>query len=147
MSALVLDTCVIVAAVRSRAGASYVLVEWAMRGDIETVLTVPLIYQYEEVLSRPEHGLKGWTQAAREAFLDALMAPARLVKPYFSLRPALEDSGDELVLEAAIAGNADIVTFDVRHFAPASRFGVAIFTPGGILRKLDEEGELCYGEE
>jgi putative PIN family toxin of toxin-antitoxin system len=143
---LVLDTCVIVAAVKSSGEASHVLVELASTGQIETVLTVPLISQYEDVLYRPEHRVAGWTDKDLAALIDSLLGSAERIQVNFSYRPTLRDEGDELVLEAAINGQADIVTFNVRDFAPASRFGIRVLRPGELLREL-YQGGLSYGEE
>ncbi len=143
---LVLDTCVIVAAVRSRSGASHVLVDLASTGKITAVLTVALLNQYEDVLFRPEHRVKGWTDEDLHGLIDSLLVPSEWVETHFSYRPALQDEGDELVLEAAINGYADIVTFNVKDFKPAARFGVRVFQPRDILKKL-LEGGLDYGTE
>jgi putative PIN family toxin of toxin-antitoxin system len=143
---LVLDTCVIVAAVKSSGGASHVLVELASAGQIETVLTVPLISQYEDVLYRPEHRVAGWTDEDLGALIDSLLASAERVHVNFSYRPTLRDEGDELVLEAAINGQADVVTFNVRDFVPASRFGIRVLRRGELLREL-YQGGLPDGEE
>jgi len=141
----VLDTCVLVAAVRSRTGASFVLVDLASMGKIKTVLSTSLVSQYEDVLFRPEHRVERWTDEDLFALVDSLLVPAQRVQTDFSYRPSLQDAGDELVLEAAIAGQAHIVTFDVRHFKPAARFGVRVFRPADVLRLYQES--LCYGEE
>jgi hypothetical protein len=48
-----------------------------------------------------------------------------------------------MVLETAINGRADcIVTFNTRHFAPATRFGIETIRPDEALRKFDEQGQL-----
>ncbi|MEP6535195.1 MAG: PIN domain-containing protein [Bryobacteraceae bacterium] len=130
----VLDTCVLVAAVRSRNGASFVIVDLASTGKIKTVLSTSLVSQYEDVLFRPEHRVDGWTDEDLFALVDSLLVPAQRVQTNFSCRPSLQDAGDELVLEAAIAGRAHIVTFDIRHFKPAARFGVRLFKPAEVLR-------------
>jgi putative PIN family toxin of toxin-antitoxin system len=141
---LVLDTCVVVAAVRSRTGASHVLVDLATRGEITAVLTVPLVYEYEDVLHRPENRVEGWSEDDLSALVDSLLGPSDCIRPNFSYRPLLKDEADEMVLEAAINGEADIVTFNVKHFGPAVHFGVQIFKPGEALRIL-QEGGLAYG--
>jgi putative PIN family toxin of toxin-antitoxin system len=142
-----LNTCVIVAAIKSSGGASHILVELASTGKIETVLTVPLLHQYEDVLYRVEHRVAGWTDKDLAELIDSLLESAERVHINFSYRPTLRDEGDELVLEAAINGQADIVTFNVRDFAPASRFGVRVLRPGELLRDIYEEGGLLYGEK
>ncbi len=117
-----LDTCVIVAAVKSRTGASFQLVELATieNGYLETVVTTALISEYEDVIFRPEHRTPGWTNADLHALIDALLVPADWANTSFSYRPLLRDAGDELVLEAAISGQADmVVTFNQQQgFSP-----------------------------
>lgn len=122
------------------------LVDLASRGEITALLTVPLLNQYEDVLFRPENRLEGWRDEDLHALIDSLLVPSEWVDTHFSYRPALNDEGDELVLEAAINGRGDIVTFNVKDFKPASRFGVRVFQPRDILKKLFEGG-LAYGTE
>ncbi len=143
----VLDTCVIVAAVKSRTGASRVLIEPAVTGEIEFVLTVPLVNQYEEVLYRPENRVNEWADNHLAKLISSLLDAAKWIDPHFSFRPTLQDEGDELVLEAAINGNADIVTFNVRDFKPASRFGIRVLRPSEILQELHQGGFDEHGEK
>jgi predicted nucleic acid-binding protein len=51
----------------------------------------------------------------------------------------LFDAGDDLVLETAVNGRADVVvTFNRRDFEPAAaRFGVEILAPGDAVRRLE----------
>jgi predicted nucleic acid-binding protein len=54
-------------------------------------------------------------------------------------RPMLPDAGDDLVLETAVNGRADVVvTFNRLDFEPAAaRFGVEILAPGDAVRRLE----------
>jgi predicted nucleic acid-binding protein len=142
--ALVLDTCVVVAAVKSAGGASRALVDLAVSGEVEIVLTAPLLYQYEDVLYRPENQVAGFTETDIDALCNSLLARARLVSGHFSHRPALVDEGDELVLQAAIWGQADIVTFNLRDFRGASRFDVRVGLPGAALRAYYDRHSRPY---
>ena len=71
----------------------------------------------------------------------ALTALAALVEPVevrFTWRPQLADPGDEMVLDAAVNGQADaLVTHNVAHFASAaSRFGLTLLRPGELLERI-----------
>lgn len=57
---------------------------------------------------------------------------------HFQWRPQLRDAADEMVLEAAINGQADaLVTHNTGDFAEAAaRFGLRIVTPGEMLKEL-----------
>lgn len=135
---LVLDTNVLVAALRSRSGASSALVGRLNSGAFTLVASVPLLLEYESVMLRPEHvAASGRDAAALNAWLDQIAEVADRVPLYYRWRPQLVDAADELVLEAAVNGRADaIVTFNVAHLAPAARFGIGLSSPAAILRRL-----------
>jgi putative PIN family toxin of toxin-antitoxin system len=128
----VLDTNVIVAAMRSPSGASAGLLRAARRGQLTFVANVALAVEYEATCTRAEHQLaSGLTAAQIGVFLDAVVAMATPVETHFLWRPQLRDPADELVLEAAVNGRAKaIVTFNQRDFgAVPSRFGVEVISP------------------
>jgi putative PIN family toxin of toxin-antitoxin system len=140
MLRLVLDTDVVVAAVRSDRGASRRLLTGVLEGVFQALASVPLMLQYEAVLNRPEH----LTAAALstediQIILDAFAAVAEAIRIAYLWRPLLPDPGDDLVLETAVNGSAAaIVTFNRRHFTEASRaFGLQILTPGDVIRRME----------
>ena len=95
--------------------------------------------EYEDVLSRPEHRLAhGLTPLQVGEFLAELAALIEPVEVHFQWRPQTRDPNDEMVLEAAINGEADaIVTYNVADFAEAGeRFAISIMRPGELLRKV-----------
>ena len=69
--------------------------------------------------------------------VSALCAVAEQVLTAFLWRPQLRDPADEMVLEAAINGNADaLVAFSRRDFGDVPRrFGIAVLSPGQALRR------------
>jgi len=136
---IVLDTDVMVAALRSNTGASRQLLIFALTKRFELLLSVPLMLEYEAVLKRPEHlRTASATRDDIDAILDALGAAGVPVIPNFSWRPELTDPGDEMVLEAAVNGQADlIVTFNVAHLRHAARrFGIRAIRPPEALSIL-----------
>jgi len=135
----VLDTDVIVAALRSPSGASAALLMAARRGELTMVANVALVLEYEATCSRAEHVLASGLSAHQVGlFLDAVVAMAEPVETHFLWRPLLRDPADELVLEAAVNGQAAaIVTFNHRDFgAVPTRFGVEVLSPGTALRRI-----------
>jgi putative PIN family toxin of toxin-antitoxin system len=137
---IILDTDVMVAALRSSAGASRQLLLSALRKRFTLLLSVPLILEYEAALKRAEHlRAAGATRDDIDAILDALAAAGMPVTPNFSWRPELSDPGDEMVLEAAVNGQADfIVTFNVTHLRHgARRFGIRAIRPSEALSILE----------
>ena len=136
---IALDTDVIVAALRSPHGASRQLLRHLRAGRIKAVATIGMFIEYEAVLTRPDQlAATGLTVAETGRFLDGLAALVQPVRPHFLWRPQLRDPNDEMVLEAAVNGQADvIVTFNQRDFLPAAtRFGIEVLMPREIVRRL-----------
>jgi putative PIN family toxin of toxin-antitoxin system len=136
---LVLDTNVVVAAFRSRNGASNMLLRFADRGMVTPLCSTALFLEYEAVLSREEiRRTTGHSLADVSLVMNALAAIAEGVDISFRTRPMLADVADEMVLEAALNGQADaIVTHNVRDFRPALGLGMTVATPGEIVRRLN----------
>lgn len=136
---IVLDTNVLVAALRSRTGASFRLLGLVGRDPrFQLHLSVPLVLEYEEVARRHAAEL-GLDEADVDDVLDYLCSVARLHEIFFLWRPVLRDPSDDLVLELAVgAGCQGIVTFNTRDFAGAERFGVWIETPRQFLIRIGE---------
>lgn len=135
---IVLDTNVLVSSRRSRSGASNMLLRHILDGKVRLLASVPLFVEYEAVLSRPEQlRTYGLDQATVTAFLDLLSTATEEVRLHYMWRPQLNDPADEMVLEAAINGNADfIVTFNGRHFDAASGFGIRVADPATFLKEF-----------
>jgi putative PIN family toxin of toxin-antitoxin system len=136
---LVLDTDVVVAAMRSPRGASAAILRAARSGRIILAASVPLALEYEAVCRQSEH-LRASGLADREAdiFLSAVIAMVEPVKTHFLWRPQLRDPGDEMVLEAAVNGAADaLVTFNRRDFGDtAARFAIELLLPREAIERI-----------
>ena len=139
---LVFDTDVMVAAIRSDAGASRRLLEAVLerRRGLTLLVSVPLMFEYEAVMTRPEHlRVAGLSAADIGALLDAVAAVAEPVSLAYLWRPALRDVDDDMVLEAAVNGRADgIVTFNQRDFdVSVKQFGIRALLPGIAVRRWE----------
>ena len=136
---MVLDTDVVVAALRSPAGASAALLLAALDHRVTLVANVPLVIEYEAVCSRAEHQQAADVSAAdAQVFLDGLAALIDPVETHFLWRPRLRDPNDEMVLEAAVNGRADVlVTFNRRDYgAIPLQFGIEVLRPRDALRRI-----------
>ncbi len=131
---VVLDTNVLVAALRSARGASHRLLSRIGTGAFDLHLSVPLLFEYEDALARSEHGIPA---ELRETVLDYVCAVAKHQEIYFLWRPWLRDPGDDMVLEVAVAGGCSrIVTFNVADFTGIDRFNLRAVTPRTFLGEL-----------
>ena len=134
---VILDTSVIVAALRSRRGASFRLVELLREGAFEIAISVPLAVEYEAALTRHAVSL-GLRRADVLTIVDYLCNVGKRQSIHFLWRPRLRDPDDEFVLEAAIAARCQsIVTHNVRDFVAAERLGLKVLRPGQFLRQLE----------
>lgn len=138
---LVLDTNVLVAAIRSSTGASAALLTESFAGKATLLVSVAVVLEYEDVCLRPAHrAVSKTSEAAIQDLLHTLIAIAEPVAIHFRWRPQLRDASDEMVLEVAVHGRADaIVTFNHRHYGQMpARFGIEVLSPGEALRRISK---------
>ena len=136
---VVLDTSVVVAALRTRAGAGNAVLRLVAKRRLVPLATPPLFLEYEDVLKRPEQRIAhGLTLEMVDDFLAELAALVEPVEVRFLWRPQVRDPSDEMVLEAAINGRADaLVTYNIRDFAVAGeRFAVLVLRPPELLKMV-----------
>lgn len=103
--------------------------------------SVALFLEYEFVAFRPDIlALAALDKGEMTSFLTSLAGTIEPIEIHFLWRPALTDAADEMVLEAAVNGQADMLaTFNARHFAPAHRrFNrLKIAAPREVLREAE----------
>lgn len=137
---IVLDTNVIVTALRSQLGASYRLLALLPSEDFQMALTVPLYTEYQDVLTRPENMTGASTRDEILAFVRYLCSLAHRQEVYFLWRPFLRDPKDDMVLEAAVASSSRyIITHNQGDFRRIDAFGIASITPAAFLRHLGSQ--------
>ena len=133
---IVLDTNIVVTALRSKRGASFKLISLIDKAPFEINLSVPLVFQYEEVLRRQRYSLH-ITQDGIADFLDYLCLVANLHEIYFLWRPYLPDPQDDMLLDLAVkAGCKYIVTYNKRDFRGAEMFGIEVVTAKEFLERI-----------
>jgi predicted nucleic acid-binding protein len=117
-----------------------VLLTAALERRYEVLASVPLMLQYESVLTRAEHLIAaGVSEEDVQVLLDAIALVATPVRISYLWRPMLPDPDDDLVLETAVNGHAEfVVTFNRRRFEPAAaRFGIETLAPSEAVRRLE----------
>jgi putative PIN family toxin of toxin-antitoxin system len=133
---IVIDTSVLVAALRSRRGAAFRLLALVGSGAFDHCLSTPLLFEYEAIVKRPDLRIR-MTRDAIERILDYLCSTAHRQRIHFLWRPFLRGPADDMVLELAVAGRCDaIVTYNLRDFEGIERFGIRAMTPQQVLARL-----------
>lgn len=133
---LTVDTNILVAATRNRAGPSFALMQLVRSGEISMCCSPALFLEYEDVLKRPAQlQASGLHLSDVDAILSELASLIEPVSTYYQWRPQLRDPADEMVLEAAVNAQVQvIVTYNLRDFKPAQRFGVTVLNPEQTYR-------------
>jgi putative PIN family toxin of toxin-antitoxin system len=136
---VVFDTSVLVAAARSRRGASSALLARLPDPRFQPAVSVSLFAEYQATLLRPENLLTR-SPAQTEDFLDFFLSASHLQEVFFLWRPALPDPDDDLILELAVAaGCRYIVTHNLRDFRGSERWGVTAVLPSDFLKLIEKE--------
>jgi predicted nucleic acid-binding protein len=135
---VVLDTNVLVAALRSRTGASAYLLGLLGNRQWRPNITVALALEYEAVLKRDRSAF-GLSEQDIDLFLGTIYGQAGFHRQYFRWRPAVNDPNDDMILEAGVSSRSDfVITFNQRDFRGIEQFGIRCLTPGQFLILLRE---------
>lgn len=93
---------------------------------------MPLYCEYLDVLTRP--GMVPFTTTKAEEFCLSLTAIAHLQEIHFLWRPLLPDPKDDMVLELAVASQAQyLITFNTGDFRAAAAFDLKVVNPAQFL--------------
>ena len=143
MYKIVVDTNVILSALFSSRGASYALLEllteYAEKEQLFSVVSVPLVMEYEEVILRDKNRKQYlyFSEEDLRLIISDIVAISYQTKLHFLWRPFLKDTFDDKVLETAVNGGAKaIVTFNTKDFEGVKKmFNIDIVTPGELLKR------------
>jgi putative PIN family toxin of toxin-antitoxin system len=135
---IVIDTNVVIAALRSRRGAAHRLLMLVDSGRFEINLSVPLVLEYEAV-AKTLLGQIPLAETEIEDVIDYLCSVANHHQVFYLWRPFLRDPKDDMVLELAVAAQCRfIVTFNKLDFQGVEQFGIQVVTPQEFLVQVGE---------
>ena len=133
---VVLDTNVLVSALRSNRGASFRLLSLIGKKEFELNVSVPLVIEYEDAAKRISKD-SGLTHSDIEDILDYICKVANRREVYFLWRPYLKDPHDDFVLELAVESESDfIITYNGRDFSGAEKFDIKVIAPKEFLKRI-----------
>lgn len=131
---IVLDTNVLLAALRSSRGSSFRLLAMLESRRYQLHISAPLIAEYESVLKRG--GLALSAQQVDDV-IDFICAQSIPHKIFYLWRPTLKDPDDDFLLELAVKAGASIVTWNLVDFKRAGQFAVNVLSPRDFLAQLE----------
>lgn len=135
---IIIDTNVVVAALRSKRGASNLLLRLLGTKDWQAHLSIPLVLEYEEICQRLLAELS-INLAQLSDFLDYLCTVCSHHKIFYLWRPYLKDADDDFLLDLAVEAGADfIITFNKKDFVGVEKFGIEVLTPKEFLQKTGD---------
>lgn len=138
MFKIIIDTCVLVSALKSQFGASFKILSLLKSDLFKIHLSTALVLEYEDVLKRPALKLNLTTDEI-DKLLDILCLIGEKRQIFFQWRPLLSDEKDNFVGELAINSQADaIVTHNVKDFQNIKQFGIKVLTPQEFLQLIGE---------
>lgn len=131
---VVFDTNVVASASFWRGAPFDCLAAWA-QGRCEAVVSSALLAEYQETMEELRLDYPGRKCVA---WAEALTESAELVFPVERAAGATPDPGDEMILECALAAEADfIVSGDKKHLLALRQFqGIPIVSPAEFLRRV-----------
>lgn len=137
MTNVVIDTNVLISALRSNRGASFKLISLIGTGKFDISLSVPLLIEYEAVSKRRK--FEELIDTDIDNLLNYLCKVADKRDIFFLWRPFLKDPKDDMVLELAVeAGCEFIITYNLDDFKGVEQFDVEAITPKQFLIKIGE---------
>jgi putative PIN family toxin of toxin-antitoxin system len=128
------DTNVVASATFWRGAPFDCLAAWA-KGQCEAIVSPAVLAEYQETI---EVLRQDYPDRPHVQWVEALTESATLVFPVERATGATPDPHDEMILECALAAEADvIVSGDKKHLLPLQRFrGIPILSPAEFLRAL-----------
>ena len=136
---VVIDTNVIVSALRSRDGASFRLVSLLGESDkFEINVSVALVLEYEDAAKRLI-GKVPISETAIEDLIDYICEIANEQKVFFLWRPVSNDPNDDMVIELAVAAGCQfIITYNKQDFKNMKQFGIKAISPAEFLEMIGD---------
>ena len=135
---IVIDTNVIVSALRSRNGYSFNLLSIIDDKRFKVSISVPLILEYEEAIKRDQKYIK-LNKSDVNAVLDYICLVAEKRKIFYLWRPFLKDPSDDMILELAVESESDfIISFNKKDFVGTNKFNIEVISPKEFLQLLGE---------
>ena len=133
---IVIDTNILVSALRSRNGASFKLLSLIDSLKFVFFLSTPLVFEYEEAMKN-DLSASRLSKSDVDEVLNYMCKMGSHQEISYLWRPQLRDPEDDFILELAVQSQCDtIVTHNLKDFAGVEKFGIKAVLPGNFLHKI-----------
>jgi uncharacterized protein len=130
---VVLDTNVIISAILF-GGTTREILELAIRGGIDLILSVPILDEVRDVLMRQKFGFSA-EQATK--VIDELYAISEVVNPDIRITAVKDDPDDNMILECALEAKSEYIITGDSHLLDLSIFqDIKIQTPAVFMNTI-----------
>ena len=131
-----LDTNTLISAVISK-GNEYQLLKLAKEGSIKIVLSLDIIKEFKEVISREKFG---FSKKQIDNVVKQILNICELIIPTIRLSIIEDDPDDDRILECAVTGNADYMVSGDRHLLNLNKYGkISIIRTFEALKIIDKQ--------
>lgn len=135
---VVIDTNIVVSALRSRNGYSFKLLSIIDDERFQVFISIPIILEYEDAIKREKASIK-LKKTEIDNILDYICLIAEQRKIYYLWRPYLKDRKDDMFLELAVESGSDyIITYNKKDFKGIEKFGLKTVTPKEFFKVIGE---------
>jgi len=129
MVRVVIDTNVIISALYFSRGNPWLIVSWAIEGNIQNVVSDFILDEVRDVLTKKFF----WEPAKIDSVISAIESFSEKVSPQNKLS-VIPYAPDNRILECALSGNADYIISGDRHLTDLKEFqGIKIINPAVFL--------------
>lgn len=136
---IVVDTNVIVSALKSRKGFSFKLLKMIDNGNFAVAISVPIIFEYEYAIAKNISEMT-LDQSDIDSILDYICFIGEKREIFYLWRPILSDPKDDMFLETAVESNSDyIITFNKKDFQGIEKFNIKTLTPKEFLSIIGDK--------
>lgn len=135
---LVIDTNILLSGLRSKKGASYKLLTLLNDPRIQINISVPLIFEYEQILKREYQDLE-LTLEDIDNIINGICAISNQRTIFYLWRPLAKDPNDDFLIDLAIEAQADfIISYNIKDLKPIEKLGVLVLNPKQFLQLIGE---------
>jgi uncharacterized protein len=135
-----LDTCIIISALRSKQGASHFLLRKAILRQLPIIMHYKLLAEYHDVLTRADIvSALIYSHEDIEKILIGLVNVAEEVNSHFLWRPNLKDEKDNFLVEIAVTSQpCTIITHNVKDFLQGELLfpAISVKQPQEVIREI-----------